>query len=395
MIYGTPTTISSGLEYYLDASGRFSLSPITGTTTPTRVFTSISNGTTTVVDETLPDNTNGLCIKMTTGSFTNNVTVANASYNCIGTSTFSVFVKPIDCFYVMLRDGDTTNAQVWFDLTNGTIVGGNNTSNGSITSFPNGWYLLTMTINRAGDWSYGTRIGMYIDNTFSGYTSPITPINILYLNPSISTLSRNLITNPTNTNVVSIPNNIPLINNNFIFSGITSNRIDITSNLVNNISNQCTIEFGFTLLQTINAASLTQGLISSSINTNNRVFFSFVGGRLVYRYVINGVNTIDILSNRTSWIGGYIVQLVLDNGNIVLYVNGQIEPTTITANNLPSYGYLYKNPINISIGASYTGNAFIQSLNANVSFVKIYNRSLTYSEINQNYNALKSRFRIQ
>jgi len=73
------------------------------------------------------------------------------------------------------------------------------------------------------------------------------------------------------------------------------------------------------------------------------------------------------------------------NGSIQLYVDGNfITSGTGNTNSLT-------NPLNIRIGSLQPN---IQFFNGNIAQVSIYNRALTAQEIQQNFNATRSRFSI-
>ena len=69
------------------------------------------------------------------------------------------------------------------------------------------------------------------------------------------------------------------------------------------------------------------------------------------------------------------------SNNAVIYLNGVAVLTTTIKNSNQTVPFL--------IGA---GSLVVQRINGNVAITQIYNRTLSSSEITQNYNALKGRF---
>lgn len=72
---------------------------------------------------------------------------------------------------------------------------------------------------------------------------------------------------------------------------------------------------------------------------------------------------------------------VAGNNSITHYVNGAVNTGTTTSTNT----YLTDTTTNMNLGPYFTGN---------ISFVQIYDRALTATEISQNYNNVKSRFNL-
>jgi hypothetical protein len=87
----------------------------------------------------------------------------------------------------------------------------------------------------------------------------------------------------------------------------------------------------------------------------------------------------------------YNVSFTLNSstGAAVAYLNGAVlSSTTFTA------GAISYSALPVLIGASYGANPVGEFFAGNIYSVKIYNKILTSSEIQQNYNALKSRFNL-
>jgi hypothetical protein len=77
-----------------------------------------------------------------------------------------------------------------------------------------------------------------------------------------------------------------------------------------------------------------------------------------------------------------------DGANWNLYLNGVLVSSTLKNQGpLPS-----TSPS--SIGAAYISTGYQRFFNGNIASVQIYNRALSASEVEQNYNALKGRFNL-
>ncbi len=78
----------------------------------------------------------------------------------------------------------------------------------------------------------------------------------------------------------------------------------------------------------------------------------------------------------------------MSQNKIFLYYDGILVNTAVTSGTpvLPNNS--------VRIGSGYTNASFDFPLNGKVSTLRIYNRALSASEIQQNYNALKSRFNL-
>ena len=110
------------------------------------------------------------------------------------------------------------------------------------------------------------------------------------------------------------------------------------------------------------------------MDTDNKMRFEFgISGTVPNVYSYQAFNT-------TSW---YNVVGTVTNSLISLYINGIFENSTGISFTITQISG------NISIG-SYNASSLCSS--ANISSNKLYNRTLTASEVLQNYNATKSRF---
>jgi len=72
-----------------------------------------------------------------------------------------------------------------------------------------------------------------------------------------------------------------------------------------------------------------------------------------------------------------------------LYTNGNLE--TVSANQASTYTAMSNTSANLEIGRYYNDNLYC--INAQIGPTQIYNKALSASEVKQNYNAIKARFR--
>ena len=124
----------------------------------------------------------------------------------------------------------------------------------------------------------------------------------------------------------------------------------------------------------------------SIIAAEKYTYIGFFGGDLTFR-IDKGVRSSSHLNVHTvsytanQW---YHVALTYNssNGSAVAYINGSNVGSTTAAT-----GIVFDNTPN-SIARAGNGNHF----NGAVSVTKIYNKALTATEVQQNYNALKGRY---
>ena len=87
--------------------------------------------------------------------------------------------------------------------------------------------------------------------------------------------------------------------------------------------------------------------------------------------------------------GIYHAALINDSSSLKLYVNNVLRATT--SNTYPSPANLLISGQNFRIGELYTGDRY---LNGKVYTTRLYNRALSASEVEQNFNALRGRYGI-
>ena len=132
--------------------------------------------------------------------------------------------------------------------------------------------------------------------------------------------------------------------------------------------------------------------LCGSLNVGTPVGFAFGtdnAGYITYSFNSSGATTFTANSTGVKWSANVWQQIVLrrESGSVIIFLNGsQIGTTkTDTANLGTSDDFV--------IGRYYT-NYNNYYFDGKISNFKIYSKALTASEIQQNYNALRSRFGI-
>jgi hypothetical protein len=100
------------------------------------------------------------------------------------------------------------------------------------------------------------------------------------------------------------------------------------------------------------------------------------------------LNVSNIITNDGSW--KFIHAQILSNGTTELYLNGVLVGSNTAG--VDTRINLSARPL--AIGARNLEGNISSFLNGNISCVQIYNRSLSLTEINQNFNALRGRYRV-
>ena len=152
---------------------------------------------------------------------------------------------------------------------------------------------------------------------------------------------------------------------------------NVLANLVN-LTLECWINFRTQL-------SLYNGIISKTLDNSNGYELRTTGYTSTttdfqFRYIGDSAATGDYTATNGVW---YHILATGESGAQRLYINGVLFNSASVASTPAS------NSNNLSIGKlSYAG----LYVNANIAFVRIYNRALSASEVLQNYEATKARF---
>lgn len=123
---------------------------------------------------------------------------------------------------------------------------------------------------------------------------------------------------------------------------------------------------------------LSNGRIRAAIETNGAAFRT-----------IDSTNTV----NNNSW--NYITFIRTNELTTNLYINNVIENITVSSIGLVNNINVITAPFSIARQFSYqTPIAAVSDFIGQISHVTIYRKALTQAEINQNFNATKSRFNL-
>jgi hypothetical protein len=171
---------------------------------------------------------------------------------------------------------------------------------------------------------------------------------------------------------------------------------DYVSTPIQNLSRPCT----FSTWVNFNNLSGFQTFVGQDTSTaipRGRFYFQ-KPGTTAEGYILNVVNFTLNLSNGTivvvnalnpvvtnQW---YNYSAVLTTTTLSLYQNGILQNTVSDSNT-----FLTPNT-NIVLNAGYYADAITDYINGRSSSFLIYNRALTATEVQQNYNATKSRFNL-
>jgi hypothetical protein len=380
-----PPVVTDGLVYALDAANPF-CTPRAGIPQIIGIsYSNVSNGTNTAVTTTLPDGTTGNCTKLAEGTYASGQTIMNEGYSCPGSSTFSMFVKPDGINYIRIRDGDTTNLQVNFDLITGTITGGNNTANATIEAYPNGWFLISMTIFRGGAFGYGTRTVLSPDGTFTNHAS--TPgAGIFMFQRTMKTIPNNFTSPLSNLNI-----------SNQLFNGTSFNRSSGGSFIFDGIDDY--IAFNAPNLSTTTTVEMWAKI---GAGYSNKMFFGWLrydvwcgnshlgyntGNGDIYGISSTTVSSLGLVNNWRHYIFEMRSDVPYTNNKI--YIDNNLLPISqIQGSENASNRNFNSGNGRIAIW----GNDLAYCMPMECPIFKVYNRALTPTEIQQNYTALKRRF---
>jgi hypothetical protein len=170
---------------------------------------------------------------------------------------------------------------------------------------------------------------------------------------------------------------------NIKFNG-TNNYVIMGANSILDLSGQ----FTFSVWFKFNTLASGNMLLARNRGGNFAfTFYQFSSGRP--RLLLqNGSTGVDATSTNTYSIGNiYNLTTVLTSTQIIHYINGSLDTITSSGGLLPNYS-----------GAAYTWTLGANPIDApifgdqNQYITSIYNRALSAQEVNQNYNATKTRF---
>jgi hypothetical protein len=125
----------------------------------------------------------------------------------------------------------------------------------------------------------------------------------------------------------------------------------------------------------------TAGTRQKTIHTIAELVYHITTWRIFALKKIQGDVEFEIKTEKQNW--GNITFIIKSNRNIDFYFNGIYKGSVSTTNTL----FIINR-----IASGFTGGIFYYPLQGSISATKIYNRSLSSTEVLQNFNSLKSRF---
>jgi hypothetical protein len=149
----------------------------------------------------------------------------------------------------------------------------------------------------------------------------------------------------------------------------------------------------------LNANQIWQGIFTnSSPATNNTYLMTFGNGSVAAPYNSVGTNQVGVSENGIfldigTHINQWIYLAITKTGTtltIYCYKQGSLLQNSGTIN---WNGGNFSTTNNYQLARHWAGG-FIVPLQGNIASVSVYNRSLTASEVAQNYNATKARFNL-
>ena len=305
-----------------------------------------------------------------------------------GVLTASVYAKAGTANFIALYKSSSVNA--FFNLSNGSVGTTNGTTSTSIEDVGNGWYRCSMIYNASTSY-----IQIYLADANGSYSSAVGS-NIYIQNAqleSAATAGPFVLTLTTaQSSEVLIP------------QGLTSGR-DLLGNLFENVRKQGALNLdGNSWAEVHDNASLDIGDFSMEAwvrfkkNGNYQVFFAKDDSSSDRSYELGlDVSQTNFFANVFGTGNGYTTSTIEDN---VWY--HLVSTFDISANDLNHYinGVLNRNftlsetqsntDAPLIIGGWYDKTNFLT--NGQIAQPRIYNRALTASEIQQNYNAGKNTY---
>lgn len=173
-----------------------------------------------------------------------------------------------------------------------------------------------------------------------------------------------------------------------VFDGVDDYINCGNANTLNFGSGDFSVEMWFTrnTNATINLRLLSKGAES---NFSSSAGFAFFGADSGISFAVNPSGTRTIISAASYSVGEWVhvVGVVQRSSTMRTYKNA-----VLTNSATAPAGSVSNASVNLNIGRSTESNVLYWA--GNIPIVRIYNKALTSTEILQNYNAIKSRFRL-
>jgi hypothetical protein len=209
--------------------------------------------------------------------------------------------------------------------------------------------------------------------------------------PGSGTAWRDVSGNSNNGTLVNSPTFSTTNNGMFTLNG-TNQYVSSSVGTTLDIGTSVSVTFSCWIRYTVSAANYT-GLIAKTTSTNPDTGFQMLlyTNKLSCELAAGGVfigpgNIIGTTILNTGQWFNTVLTINRNTNTVSAYVNGVLESSvtnaSVSSNNLTSTS-------NLLIGVERTSGLF---LNGNIASAQVYTVALTATEIQQNYNAQKSRF---
>jgi hypothetical protein len=318
-----------------------------------------------------------------------------------GTYTLSVFVKAgtvssltLAAFYT---GNSTQGFSFGFNASTGLVTGGS----GSVESAGDGWYRIYFTVTGTNALNNTLRFQVYINTTGTLYLWG-AQINVgSFVRPYTATTAAAITASTVWSNVSGQVNNGTLTNGPtyntanagaVVFDGVNDSVTVAISNFFTSYSEQITIEAWIYVPASAVWNNAYEGVIVGRGNyagshglfrslTNNQVRAWFRQSGATYGAVFSSGSI-----TRDAW---HQCVAVWTGTAAQLYINGNLIQTTSG-----TLGSTISNESFVIGGNNTAGGAEASYFTGSISNVKIYNRTLSAAEIQQNFNALRGRYSI-
>jgi hypothetical protein len=227
--------------------------------------------------------------------------------------------------------------------------------------------------------------------SYNTFTPIVTDGLVLYLDaantksyPGTGTSWLDLSKNGNNGTLTNGPTFSSLNGGSIVFDG--SNDIISVNSVVPTGDSSKSI---FMVFKSTTTISTRQWLFYSGTETNGgRFALEIEGSKFTFNFYNSAIQP-TILTTDTWYYGGVTYNSITKQ--LLIYLNGVLQSTTTFPLTIgPNVTYL-----NTGVNATnYIGNIFNASIpmNGNISLTQVYNRTLSDSEVLQNYNATKFRY---
>lgn len=400
-VFAGPKISNNGLVFEYDMSNTqksWNGAPATNLLTYSQTFSNWQPGGTITLEygSQAPDNT--LTATKITNSVSSNIrnwySVTSGSVYC-----FSGYVKKSTSTTILVESNTAATGNVTFNFDTLAISASGAYSSPTVTPANYGWYRISVNITAAS--TALLYIFLYGNSYATGGTSFIWGAQLelgTYATPYIPTND----SPASRTNTQSI---IDLTGNNTV----TANSLTYTADNKFSFIGTGTDIGNYISLGNPNILNFGTGNFTLSFVTN-RTAFGFQGGAFISKgdgtsigfdtrdlkfYVFGStglISSIDFTTPIGVWQHHVLVFDRTVSPYITYYLNGKINSTS-TVNNASNITSSIDTSRSLDIGRSQAGG-INRYFNGQMPYVQIYNRALSPDEVQQNFNAVRSRYGI-